>query len=152
MASQTSHDLGHGVRVVPGGADGVVVLSESIELVWRAREPDRPGSAVMWRERSFEVIARERWRNGERWILEPWTGEDVMRMISVLDASTVEERSEDQRAEAEAERLGPWLWLASPFLGFAIARWQLAWRDRWGFRKPVSEYFPGWAECCVQPA
>jgi hypothetical protein len=133
MASTTSRDLGHGVRVMPGDGGGIVVLSADLDLGWRPREGDRPGAAVMWEGESFEVLEREPWRRGSRWILEPWTGDDVMRVVAPLDGATVEAAARAARMAARAAELGPWLWIGSPILGFAPASRQLKWSNDLGF-------------------
>lgn len=133
MTPTISHDLGCGVRVLPGDGDGRVVLSESVAFNWRPREGERPGSAVMLGGESYEVVEHQPWRRGGRWILEPWTGEDVMRVIFALDETSVADAFDAARASAKAERLGPWMYALAPFLGFASSKSQRRWRDTWGF-------------------
>jgi len=133
MSPITSRDFGHGVRVVPGDGDCLVVLSEAVDLSWRPRKEGRPGSAVMIEGESYEVVEHQPWRRGGRWILEPWTGEDVMRVIFSLDEASVADVVETARTSARAERLGPWMYAFAPLLGFAASSWQRRWRDSWGF-------------------
>jgi hypothetical protein len=133
MTSTTGRDLGHGVRVLPGAGDGVVVLSERLDLGWRPREAGRPGSAVLWDEEGFEVVDRQPWRGGGRWVLEPWNREDVMRVVASLDERTVASVADEAREKQQTAGLRPVLWLSAPLLGFAVARWQRRWRDRWNY-------------------
>ncbi len=133
MTTPISRDLGHGVRVMPGDGGGIVVLSANLDLGWRPREDDRPGSAVMWEGSGFEVVEREPWRRGARWILEPWRGEDVMRVVLPLDSATVATAAQAAQKAIRAAELRPLLWIGSPILGFASASRQRRWRDDYGF-------------------
>ena len=133
MTATTGRDLGHGVRVMPGDGDGIVVLSVHFDLGWRARAVGRPGSAVVWQDGSFEVVDREPWRAGFRWTLAPWDRNEVMRVVQPLDEASVAAAAETIRHETRATKLRPALWLLSPVLGFAVAGWQRRWRDAWGF-------------------
>jgi hypothetical protein len=133
MTTPISRDLGHGVRVMPGDGGGIVVLSANLDLGWRPREDDRPGSAVMWEGSGFEVVEREPWRRGARWILEPWRGEDVMRVVLPLDSATVATNARTAQTAIRAAELRPLLWIGSPILGFASASRQRRWRDDYGF-------------------
>lgn len=130
---QSSCDLGHGVRVMPGDGNRVVVQSADFDLGWRPRVVDKPGSAVMWEGSSFEVVEREPWRRGGRWTLEPWVGEDVMRVVLPLDGATVDNAAKAARTAVRGAKLRPWFWSLSPVLGFATSSWQRRWRDDWGF-------------------
>jgi hypothetical protein len=133
MTTQGGTDLGHGVRVVEGDGNGVVVLSEALDLGWRPREGARPGSAVVWRETGFQVASMEPWRRGARWILEPWSDHDVMRVVLPLDEASVRAAAERAARDRAEQRLRPVMWLLMPVLGFAAASWQRRWRDEWGF-------------------
>jgi hypothetical protein len=118
---------------MPSDGGGIVVLSAEIELGWRPRAGGRRGAAVVWEGSGFEVVEREPWRRGARWTLEPWLGEDVMRVVSTLDRAKVDGTAQAARAAARASGLRPWFWLLSPLLGFAPASRQLRWRDDMGF-------------------
>ena len=133
MASTIGRDLGSGVRAVPGDGDGLVVLSESVDFGWRPREVGRPGSVVMIDGDSYEVVEHQPWRRGGRWILEPWVGEDVMRVIFTLDEASVAAVAGAARTSDTAARLRPWMVGLAPLLGFAAASWQRRWRNAWGF-------------------
>lgn len=133
MTSSTGCDLGHGVRVMPGEGDIVVVQSAELDLGWRPRSDDARGSAVTWDGGSFEVVERSPWRHGASWVLVPWTGEDVMRVVLPLNGVVVEAAAREARAASREAQLRPWFWLLSPVLGFASASAQRRWRDEWGF-------------------
>ncbi len=133
MTSQSSRDLGYGVRVMPGDGDRIVVQSADFDLGWRPRAGEQTGSAVMWEGAGFEVVERTPWRRGARWTLVPWTGEDVMRVVLPLDGATVEAAARAARTAARGAKLRPWFWLLSPVLGFASASLQRRWRDDLGF-------------------
>jgi hypothetical protein len=133
MTSAVGRDFGSGVRVVRGDGDRLVVLSENVAFGWRPRERGRPGSVVMLDGESYEVTEHETWRRGGRWILEPWVGEDVMRVIFTLDEASVAGATDAARTSATAARLRPWMVGLAPLLGFAASSWQRRWRDAWGF-------------------
>jgi len=149
MTLTTGRDLGHGVRVMAGDGRGLIVQSSVFDLGWRARADDVPGSAVIWEGSCFEVVERRQWRRGARWTLEPWTGEDVMRVVTPLDEGTVGAAAEAARLAARAELMRPWLWLVSPLLGFAPAPWQRRWRDIWGFPAVVATWLSAILEVAV---
>ena len=152
MTSQTSRDLGHGVRVMPGDGGGIVVLSTDFDLGWRSRVGGRPGSAVMWEDASFEVVDCEPWRRGVRWTLEPWVGEDVMRVVLPLDAATVDAAARAAQTAARGAKLRPGFWLLAPLLGFATASWQRRWRDDWGYPALLATWLSAMLEIVVGAA
>jgi hypothetical protein len=152
MSSTTGRDLGHGVRVLPGERDGIVVVSESVDLGWRPRSGDRPGSAVTWEGSSFEVVTTEVLGRGFRWTLEPWCGEDVMRVVLPLDPSAVSVAAEASDREARGNRLRPLAWVLLPILGLAIGPWQRRWRDDWGFPATAATWVSAILEAIVGAA
>ncbi len=152
MTSTTHRDLGHGVRVLPGDGNGLVVLSESLDLGWRARVGGASGSAVMWQGSGFEVVDREPWRRGARWRLEPWTGGDVMRVVLPLDEAAIGSAAKAARLAALSTRIRPWLWLLSPVLGFAPAAWQRRWRNTWGYPATIATWLSALLELAVGAA
>ncbi|MGZ7081084.1 MAG: hypothetical protein ACXVJT_16840 [Thermoanaerobaculia bacterium] len=88
-------------RVEPG-AGAQLLLSCIRSKGWLARIPktlttsQHPGTAILWDERFFEVVAADTQPDGGvRYVLEPWRDEDVIRVSEAYD-----ERSE-QRREAE---------------------------------------------------
>jgi hypothetical protein len=133
MTTTTGRDLGHGVRLLPSEGGGLIVLSEMLDLGWRVRQAELPGSAVTVDGESFEVVDRQPWREGDRWLLDPWRGEDVMRVVLPLSESSIGQVAETQAEAAKAKRLRLWMWLFAPLLGLAVSPWQRRWRDRWGF-------------------
>jgi hypothetical protein len=133
MTTNLGRDLGHGVRVLPGEIGGLVVQSRSLDLGWRPRACDRPGSAVVFDGASFEVVARETWKHGALWILEPWSHDDAMRVVMPLHESAVNEMAQKSAQSAHISRLRPWMYLFLPILGLAAAPWQRRWRDEWEF-------------------
>lgn len=133
MTSTASRDLGNGVRVMPGDGGGIVVQSADFDLGWRPRIKGAPGAAVIWAGTTFEVVERERWRRGGRWILVPWTGEDVMRVVLPLDEASVGAAALAAETTVRGDKLRPWLVFLSPILGFATGDRQRRWRDEWGY-------------------
>jgi len=149
MTSQTSRDLGHGVRVMPGEGGGIVVLSGEFDLGWRPRGGSRPGAAVVWDGSGFEVVEREPWRRGARWTLEPWTGDNVMRVVTPLDGATVAAAALAARTADRAAGLRPWLWIGAPILGFAPASAQRRWRDDLAFPATLASALSAISEIVV---
>lgn len=133
MNTPVSRDLGHGVRVIPSDGGGIVVLSSDLDLGWRQRGGGRPGAAVVWEGSAFEVVECEPWRQGSRWTLEPWTGDDVMRVVITLDGAMVDAAALAVRKAARVAELRPWLWIGSPILGLTPASTQRRWRDEFDF-------------------
>ena len=152
MTSTTSRDLGHGVRVMPGDGDGIVVQSSDFDFGWRPRMGERPGAAVMWEGSSVEVVEREPWRRGWRWTLAPWRGEDVMRVVLPLDDAAVHTAAVSAETAVRARKLRPWFWLLSPLLGFAAAPWQLRWRDELSFPATLATWLSAIFELVVGAA
>ncbi len=146
MTSTTGRDLGHGVRVMVGDGRRLVVQSSSFDLGWRARVGGVSGSVVMWEGSGFEVVDCEPWRRGARWTLQPWAGEEVMRVVMPLDEGTVGSAADAARSSARAAQMRPWLWLLSPFLGFAPAAWQRRWRDTWDFPATLATWLSAFLE------
>jgi len=133
MTLTSGRSLGHGVRVTPGDGGELHVLSETVDVGWRPRVSGRPGSAVMIDGQGFEVVVRRPWGKGAQWTLEPWSGEDVMRVVQPLDEAAVAALAAQASTQAKATRLRPVLWLLAPILGFAVASWQRRWRDEWNY-------------------
>lgn len=98
---------------------------------WVARTParntvtrERPGTAVLWEERYFEVVAEESERSfrtgpssrltpgslaalgmtGVRYTLEPWRDEHVMRVVDAYDESSEARREAEHQAELARAR------------------------------------------------
>ena len=149
MTSTIGRDFGSGVRVVPGDGNGLVVLAASVDFSWRPRQDGRPGSVVMIDGDSYEVTEHQPWRRGGRWSLEPWVGEDVMRVIFTLDETSVAGVVEAARSSDTAVRLRPWMVGLAPLLGFAPASWQRRWRDAWGFPAAMATWTSAVVEMLV---
>ena len=122
----SGEDLGHGVFVSldPGG--DAVVVSPRLDLGWRAAEGRAPGTAVLWRGMSFEVVGRVDLGRGARWTLRRWNAATAMRGVFRLDAGTVREIAERAAAEERGR-------LADTRVALAPARLQKKWADDWGF-------------------
>jgi hypothetical protein len=92
-------------------ADGErVVLLSRIAKAWTPRAPktlttaEFPGTAVLWEERYFEVIAAEPSpQGGVRYLLEPWSDMHAMRMIDHYDDAHEAERIAAYRAQLSRE-------------------------------------------------
>ena len=67
MTHEQGEYLGHGVYVIPGLGSELTVSSRRLDLGWREARGQVPGTAVLWREGSFEVVARSEVGRGDRW-------------------------------------------------------------------------------------
>jgi hypothetical protein len=85
--------------------EGRVVLLSRIPKAWTPRAPktlttaEFPGTAVLWEERYFEVVAAEPLpQGGFRYMLEPWQEMHAMRTIDQYDDASEAERVAAYRA------------------------------------------------------
>lgn len=86
--------------MTPYGSDRVridgerIVLSSRLPKGWTARaaktltSSEFPGTAVMWEEQCFEVIAAQPLPQGVRYTLEPWREHHAMRVTVRYDADS----------------------------------------------------------------
>jgi hypothetical protein len=86
--------------MTPYGSDRVrvdgerIVLSSRLPKGWKARvaktntSAEFPGTAVLWDEQYFEVIAAEPLPHGVRYTLEPWPEHHAMRVTARYDADS----------------------------------------------------------------
>ncbi|MGB8959690.1 MAG: hypothetical protein WCC00_11845, partial [Candidatus Aminicenantales bacterium] len=86
------------------------------------RRPGHPGTAVRIGEDLFEVVAAE--RSGQEWVyrLEPWTGQDTIRVCVDWGEESEREFSAGLRDDRIRERKNLLAWGAQAFLGFLPAR------------------------------
>jgi len=126
-------DLGHGVYVSPESGGELLVISPRIDLGWQPVEGRIPGTAVLWREHSFEVVGRLEIGDGARWTLRRWDEASTMRGVFKLERKTVQEIADRANAEVCGRRTRISMILFIPLLGLAPARLQKKWADGWGF-------------------
>lgn len=133
MTNDGGADLGHGVFVSSANAGEVVVVSPRLDLGWRVSVGRVPGTAILWRDQPFEVVARTAAGGGHRWTLRPWLDAGAMRDVIPLDSGYIETTAKRSAADRRGEynRLGTMFLL--PFLGLAPARVQERWRSEWLF-------------------
>ena len=88
------------------------------------RRPGHPGTAVRIGEDLYEVVAAE--RSGREWVyrLEPWTGQDTIRVYLEWTEGSEREFAAALRAERTRERKSFLAWAAQAFLGFLPAKVQ----------------------------
>lgn len=91
-------------------AGGKIILHASIAKGWTARvaktnvHSEFPGTAVLWDDAYFEVIAAEvMQQGGVRYVLEPWRDDHTIRVFDRYDEETEARRLEDFR-RARAQR------------------------------------------------
>ena len=99
--------------MVPYGGDRArsagdkVILHSPISKGWTPRRvktlvhAEYPGTAVLWDDAYFEVVAADLLpRGGVRYVLEPWRDDHVIRVFDSYDAGTEARRLADFRAAA----------------------------------------------------
>ncbi len=88
------------------------------------RRPGYPGTAVRIGEILYEVVAAE--KSGEEWIyrLEPWSGEDTIRVYVDWGEEAEREFSAGLRCARSQRRKDLLAWVSQPFLGFLPAKVQ----------------------------
>jgi hypothetical protein len=129
MTTQSGEDLGHGVRVRPATGGEVIVISSGLDLRWRVAEGRAPGTAVIWQDRPFEVVARAGSGAGRYWTLRPWPEAVTIRAVLSLDAAAVSELAEHAAAAKRRRRGRLWLIVLLPMTGLAPARIVLVFAD-----------------------
>jgi len=92
------------------GAEGMLLLSCRLPKGWTARAPkalhraEFPGTAVLWDDVLFEVMAVEALPNGVRYTLAPWPDMHAVRVSERYDDATEERRVAEWRAAHARER------------------------------------------------
>jgi hypothetical protein len=132
MDPKQGEDLGHGVYVSPGLGNELTVTSPRLVLGWRAAEGQVPGTAVLWKERSYEVVGREEVGRGARWTLRGWDEASAMRGVFNLRREAVQEIADQAAAATRGSRTRKSTALLLPLLGFAPAGFQKHWAASWG--------------------
>ena len=96
-------------RVRRGSAEQWII-SSPYSKGWVARTPetlvsrDRPGTAVLWEERYYEVVTATGEGAGVRYVLEPWRDEHVMRVVDAYDEAAEKKRIAEHRAMLAREK------------------------------------------------
>ena len=149
MDVQHGHDLGLGVWVVSGFDGGWQVRSHRLRLPWAERSGCVPGSAVVWLDEPFEVIAVSRTPSGERWDLRPWPENEVMRGVFRLGESSIETLA-GERLEGRTRRFQFWLTVPLlPVLGLLPGKMQSRWHRDWGFPAAMATLLSAVVELAV---
>lgn len=94
------------------GDDGqVILLSRVPKNGWAPRvektltSAEFPGTAVLWDEQFFEVVATEPLpQGGVRYLLEPWREHHAMRLTDRYDAESESQRVEENRKHQQREK------------------------------------------------
>ena len=103
--------------MLPHGSDRVRTVGEKTILFsrnskgWTPRAPktnttsEHPGTAVLWDDQYFEVVAADVVGTGVRYVLEPWREEHVFRVVDHYDAESEARRADDwQKAAVQRKR------------------------------------------------
>jgi hypothetical protein len=97
-------------RVAAGEEEGTYLISARLPKRWTARVPkalnrrEFPGTAVLWDEELFEVIAVEPLAHGIRYTLAPWHDQHAVRASERYDDETEARRLAEWRAAHARER------------------------------------------------
>jgi len=142
-------DLGFGVRATPSVGDEVIVTSQRFDLGWQIPQGQTPGSAILWRERSYEVVSREPTGSGSRWTLRLWPETVTMRVVLSLDAGMVKRQAEADAAERSGGHNRTWARLLLPFAVMAPAALQRQWRNDWAFPAETATWMSAITEVVV---
>ncbi len=100
----------HGSDRLAEGADETFLLSCRLPKGWTARVPktlirtEFPGTAVLWDDIAYEVVAVEPLPNGVRYTLAPWPDMHTIRLSERYDDATEERRVVEWRAAHARER------------------------------------------------
>ena len=132
MTPEHGEDLGHGVYASPAPDGELCVTSPRLDLGWRAADGQVPGTAVLWGERSYEVVGRADVRRGARWTLRRWDEASAMRGVFKLERKSVQEIADQTAAEVRGARTRKSTVLLLPLIGLAPARLQKHWAGGWG--------------------
>lgn len=110
--------------------NGTVLLSSRYEKGWHSRtlktstHSEHPGTAVLWEEQYFEVVAMEPGNPGVRYILQPWSEQHTFRTFEVYDEDAESRREADRRDVSLRNRKRHVSLLFSVFLGHLPAEAQ----------------------------
>lgn len=100
-----------------------------------AHRPDHPGTAVLWGDAHWEVLAVEvRVEGGVRYVLAAWDDQNVFRGMVRYDEESELVREEAKRAQAQAEARRGLLVLLAPLAGLLPEDDQLRLEHRLGVR------------------
>ncbi|MDH3814691.1 MAG: hypothetical protein OEV48_09400 [Acidobacteriota bacterium] len=132
MTHEQGEYLGHGVYVIPGLGSELTVSSRRLDLGWREARGQVPGTAVVWREGSFEVVARSEVGRGDRWTLRGWDEASAMRVVFTLTRESIREIADQAASETRGARTRKSTVLLLPLLGLAPSELQKRWADGWG--------------------
>lgn len=109
-------------------AAGKIILHSNLSKGWKARvakhgtHSEFPGTAVLWDEHYFEVIAAELLPlGGVRYVLEPWREDHTIRVFDHYDDATEARRLEDFRRAKAQRKMSLAARLSSIFLGLLPA-------------------------------
>jgi hypothetical protein len=133
MEPPHGEDLGHGVHASPGTGGELTVTSRRLHLLWRPAEGRVPGTAVLWRDSAFEVVARSEKGSGICWTLRRWDEATAMRGVFTLDRDSIQDVAEKVEAEAHNRRSRGWSLILLPVLGLAPNSLQKKWENEWGY-------------------
>jgi hypothetical protein len=97
-------------RVRPGDGPSVLILCRRAKG-WTARVPrtmtsaEHPGTAVLWDEQYYEVVAEEPLpAGGWRYVMEPWRESHAMRVTDAYDEESEARRDTEHQSARQREK------------------------------------------------
>ncbi|HXG59349.1 MAG TPA: hypothetical protein VNL91_10035 [Thermoanaerobaculia bacterium] len=97
-------------RVVKAGDGRILLSSRRPKPGWEPRTPrtmtrrEHPGTAILWDEEYYEVLAVELLPHGVRYTLAPWADEHAIRVADRYDEESEQQRAAEYRAAVARER------------------------------------------------
>jgi hypothetical protein len=91
------------------------------------------GSAVLWRDRTFEVVHHRVTSGSEAWVLDPWPETEAMRTVFSLRTETIAELAGETDRDRKNRRMRAAIVPAVPLMGLAPAPLQRRWHREIGF-------------------
>lgn len=132
-------DEGEEARLSPEGPTGAAILSLG-SLPLRARSeamgvhhrPEFPGTCVSLAGARFEVVEEQALDTGFRYLLEPWSAENVLRDGVEYGPKLVRAAQRERQRALERERASRWSSVIAPFVGLLPEERQILACDRLG--------------------
>jgi len=135
--------------MTPRGSDRVrvagdrIILFSRISKGWTARVPrshlrsEHPGTAVLWDEQYFEVVAADLMQGGGvRYVLAAWREEHIFRDFKTYDDASEAQIIADYNAAMSQRKRGKVAWLFGMVLGHLPAPIQNRMANEYGISAP----------------
>lgn len=132
-------DDGEKARLTPEGPTAAVVFSlgslplrSRSEAIGVHHRPEFPGTCVLLGGARFEVVEEQALDTGFRYLLEPWSAENVLRDGVEYGPKLVRAAQRERQRALERERASRWSSVIAPFVGLLPEERQILACDRLG--------------------